>query len=126
MRDRVTISPEAADVVRQLASAHGPLLFHQSGGCCDGTSPMCLLRNEFRPGGQDLWLGEIEGCPFYIAADTFRYFQRCQIKVDITKGRGASFSLEIPLGVRFVTISTVLDETEVKELTPPRTIQQAE
>lgn len=116
---RVIISERATEIVRLLKAQHGPLIFHQSGGCCDGSAPMCLTRNDFRLGSQDLYLGEIEGCPYTIAKDTYSYYERCQILIDVVEGRGASFSLEIPLGVRFMTVSTVLSEAEASALFQP-------
>jgi len=120
MSARVTVTDDAAAIVRQLREKHGPLLFHQSGGCCDGTAPICLARDDFHLSRQDLELGEIEGCPFYIAADTFEYYRNCRIQIGVTPGRGASFSLEIPLGVRFMTVSKVVSDSELAALPPPR------
>lgn len=107
---RVLITDKASEVVRRLIDEHGPLMFHQSGGCCDGSAPMCFKRNDFRVGAGDLLLGEVEGCPYYIARDTFGYYRRSRITIDVVPGRGASFSLEIPLGVRFLTVSEIVDE----------------
>ncbi|MEM6455442.1 MAG: DUF779 domain-containing protein [Acidobacteriota bacterium] len=115
---RVAITPEAMAVIDQLRDTHGPLLFHQSGGCCDGSSPMCLAQDDFRVGSRDLQLGEIHGCPFYMAPDTYTYFANMHITVDVTPGRGASFSLEIPLGVRFLTVSRVLGDDELTRVAP--------
>jgi uncharacterized protein len=117
--ERVTITDAARELVHQLRNTHGPLLFHQSGGCCDGSAPMCLLQSDFKVGGQDWLLGNVADCPYYIAKDTFTYYRRSQITIDVAPGRGASFSLEIPLGVRFVTVSTILDEAAIAQLPPP-------
>ena len=108
MLDRVRITEGAAAIVRELRLKHGPLLFHLSGGCCDGSAPMCLAEGEFLLGSRDLQIGEIEGCPFYTAEDTFSYYKSCEITVDITPGRGSSFSLEIPLGLRFLIRSKLI------------------
>ncbi len=102
---RVKITPEAAAVVEQLRERNGDLMFHQSGGCCDGSSPMCFEKGEFIVGSSDVWLGEIAGCDFYIAKDQFETWRHTELTIDVVPGRGASFSLEIPLGVRFVTKS---------------------
>lgn len=110
MSERVSITPAAAEVVRQLQAKHGSLLFHLSGGCCDGSAPMCLAQGDFLLGSRDLQIGEIEGCPFYIAADTYSYYKTSDIIIDVTPGRGASFSLEIPLGVRFLMRSKLIEE----------------
>lgn len=120
---RVAITPEAETVLRQLEAQHGPLLFHQSGGCCDGSSPMCYPRSEFRIGQRDVHLGEIAGTPFYIGSQQFVYWQHTQLVVDVVPGRGSGFSLEAPLGVRFLTRSRVFDEAEQAWLDacpPPR------
>ena len=115
---RVKITPEAAAVVEQLRSKNGELMFHQSGGCCDGSSPMCYPKDEFIVGSSDVWLGEVAGCDFYMAKDQFEFWQHTELTIDITEGRGASFSLEIPLGVRFVTKSRVFTYEESQNLTP--------
>ena len=109
---RVAITPAAETVLRQLEAEHGPLLFHQSGGCCDGSSPMCYPRNEFRIGQRDVHLGEIAGTPFYIGSQQFEYWKHTQLLIDVVPGRGSGFSLEAPLGVRFLTRSRVFDERE--------------
>jgi len=119
---RVEITPEAVTVLRQLEAQHGPLLFHQSGGCCDGSAPMCYPRGEFRIGSRDVWLGDIDGTPFYIGAAQFELWRHTQLLIDVVPGRGAGFSLEAPLGVRFLTRSRVFDPTERAWLEgcPPR------
>jgi uncharacterized protein (DUF779 family) len=99
-------------VLRELEAQHGPLLFHQSGGCCDGSSPMCYPRGEFKVGQRDVFLGEIGGTPFYIGAQQFEYWQHTQLLIDVVPGRGGGFSLEAPLGVRFLTRSRVFDTEE--------------
>jgi hypothetical protein len=120
---RVAITPAAEAVLRQLEAQHGPLLFHQSGGCCDGSSPMCYPRSDFRIGQRDVYLGEIAGTPFYIGSQQFEYWQHTQLLIDVVPGRGGGFSLEAPLGVRFLTRSRVFDESEQAWLDacpPPR------
>lgn len=111
---RVKVTDEAKRVIAQLRANFGELMFHQSGGCCDGSSPMCYEAGEFLVGSSDVWLGEIDGCDFYMAKDQFEFWKHTELTIDVTPGRGASFSLEIPLGVRFVTKSRVfsLEETE--------------
>jgi uncharacterized protein (DUF779 family) len=113
---RVRISSEAEAVVDQLRAKHGELMFHQSGGCCDGSSPMCFPKGEFIVGSSDVWLGEVAGCDFYMAKDQFEFWQHTELTIDITEGRGASFSLEIPLGLRFVTKSRVFTYEESQNL----------
>ena len=126
---RVAITEAAADVLRQLEAQHGPLLFHQSGGCCDGSAPMCYPRGEFRVGQRDVFLGEVAGTPFYIGARQYEYWQHTQLLVDVVPGRGSGFSLEAPLGVRFLTRSRVFDEAEqawLEACPPPRGPQARE
>ncbi len=124
MIQRVEITEAAASAVRRLRQIHGPLMFHQSGGCCDGSSPMCYPAGEFRVGPQDVCLGEIEHCPFYIGAAQFEYWRHTQLIIDVVPGRGGGFSLEAPEGVRFLTRSRVFTEAEAAELEasggPPR------
>ena len=119
---RVTITVDAETVLRDLVAQHGPVLFHQSGGCCDGSSPMCYPRGEFRVGQRDVWLGDVAGQPFYIGGDQFELWQHTQLLIDVVPGRGSGFSLEAPLGVRFLTRSRVFSEVEQAwlEACPPR------
>ncbi len=116
MVDRVQITDKAAEVVRRLASIHGALLFHQSGGCCDGSAPMCYPAGDFRVGPQDGFLGEIVDTRFYIGAAQFEYWQHTQLIIDVVPGRGSGFSLEAPEGVRFLTRSRVFTDAEAAEL----------
>jgi uncharacterized protein len=124
MVDRVLITDAAAAMVDKLKGRHGPLMFHQSGGCCDGSAPMCYPAGEFRVGGQDVRLGEIAGCSFYIGAAQFEYWRHTQLIIDVVPGRGAGFSVEAPEGVRFLTRSRVFTDEEAAELAlagePPR------
>jgi len=115
--ERVKITSDAAKVVDQLREKNGELMFHQSGGCCDGSSPMCYPKGEFQVGAADVWLGEVAGCDFYMAKDQFEYWRHTELTIDVVPGRGASFSLEIPLGLRFVTISRVFTDEESENLT---------
>ena len=116
MVDRVVVTPEARRVIERLQARHGPLLFHQSGGCCDGSSPMCYPLDEFRVGQQDILLGSISGCPFYIGAAQFEYWKHTQLIIDVVAGRGSGFSLEAPEGVRFLTRSRVFTDEEWADL----------
>lgn len=113
---RVLITPEAEVIVNQLRERYGDLMFHQSGGCCDGSQPMCFEKGEFKTGDSDVMLGEIAGCEFFMSRDQFEYWQHTQLTIDVTPGRGASFSLEIPLGIRFVTKSRLYSADEAKNL----------
>jgi uncharacterized protein len=104
---RVGVTDDARKVIEQLKKAHGPLMFHLSGGCCDGSAPMCFPVGEFKLGGVDEKVGEIVGCEFWMDREQFRRWQHTQWIVDVVPGRGASFSLEIPLGVRFLIRSSL-------------------
>lgn len=117
---RVLVTEAAAAVIDRLRAEHGELLFHQSGGCCDGSAPMCFPVGEFRVGGSDAWIGEIHGCPFFMNSFQFEYWQHCQLTIDVVPGRGASFSLEIPLGLRFVVKSRLFDDAELAYRDPVR------
>jgi uncharacterized protein (DUF779 family) len=114
--ERVLVTSAAAEVIAALRAEHGELMFHQSGGCCDGSSPMCYPRGEFRVGSRDVYLGEIAGCPFYMGADQFEYWRHTQLTIDVVPGRGGGFSLEAPRGVRFLVRSRVFSDDEVREL----------
>lgn len=116
MADRVTATDAALDLIEKLKKRHGPLMFHQSGGCCDGSSPMCYPDGELRVGEQDIRLGDIGGSPFYIAKDQYEYWKHTQLIIDVVDGRGGMFSLEGPEGKRFLTRSRVFSEDERKEL----------
>jgi uncharacterized protein len=121
---RVLVTDPAVDMIAKLRAMHGPLMFHQSGGCCDGSAPMCYPAGEFKVGGQDVLMGEIADCKFYIGAAQFEYWRHTQLTIDVVPGRGAGFSLEAPEGVRFLTRSRVFTDAEVDELNaagePPR------
>ena len=118
MIPRVTISNEGVEVVSQLQQKFGELMFHQSGGCCDGSTPMCFAEGEFVTGNSDICLGEIAGCKFFMSADQFEYWKHTQLTLDVTPGRGSSFSLEIPLGVRFYIQSRIFTDDEMNNITP--------
>ncbi|RED43512.1 hypothetical protein DFQ10_105110 [Winogradskyella eximia] len=109
---RVEITEEAAKIVKQLKMKHGDLIFHQSGGCCDGSAPMIFEKGDMYLDDSDILLGEVEGVNFYMNQDQFEYWKHTHLTVDITKGRGASFSLEIPLGLRFLIHSRLLTAEE--------------
>ncbi|MCK0196611.1 DUF779 domain-containing protein [Ancylobacter sp. 6x-1] len=113
---RVEITPAAAELVERLKAQHGPLMFHQSGGCCDGSAPMCYPAGDFRLGPQDVKLGTIAGCDFHIGAAQFEYWQHTQLIIDVVPGRGSGFSVEAPEGVRFLTRSRVFTDAEVEAL----------
>jgi len=110
--ERIAITPQATAVVKQLKEKHGDLIFHQSGGCCDGSAPMIFEKGDMYLDESDILLGIVEGVNFYMNQDQFEYWKHTHLTIDITKGRGASFSLEIPLGLRFIIHSRLLTEEE--------------
>jgi len=115
---RVDITDGAAALLQRLVEQHGALLFHQSGGCCDGSSPMCYPRGEFRIGQRDVYLGEVAGTPFYMGSDQFEYWAHTHLTVDVVPGRGSGFSVEAPEGVRFLIRSRVFSDDELAQLPP--------
>ncbi len=116
MVQKVTSTPEAVEVIARLKKMHGPLMFHQSGGCCDGSQPMCFEKGEFKTGESDVLLGEVQDCEFYMSRDQYEYWKHTQLTLDVVQGRGSSFSLEIPLGLRFIIRSRLFTEVEQKQL----------
>lgn len=116
MVPRVLSTPAADSLIDRLVEMHGALMFHQSGGCCDGSAPMCYPAGEFKVGAQDVLLGHIKGCPVYIGAAQFDYWQHTQLIIDAVPGRGAGFSLEAPEGMRFLTRSRVFSDEEAEAL----------
>ncbi|HET6170822.1 MAG TPA: DUF779 domain-containing protein [Terracidiphilus sp.] len=106
----------AIHLTRVLREKHGPLMFHQSGGCCDGSSPMCYPRGEFIVGDSDVQLGEVDGEPFYMSRSQFEYWKHTQLTLDVVPGRGGMFSLDGPEGLRFLIRSRVFDDAEIEEL----------
>lgn len=109
---RVVATEAALDLIARLVAKHGPVLFHQSGGCCDGSAPMCYPRGELLIGEGDKLLGEIGGQPFYIGLAQFGYWRHTQLVIDVVPGRGGMFSLEGVEGVRFLTRSRVFTDEE--------------
>jgi uncharacterized protein (DUF779 family) len=111
---RVELTPAAADLVRRLRAAHGPLMFHQSGGCCDGSAPMCYPDGEFRTGNSDVLLAELtvegveEAVGFWMSRSQYEAWRHTRLIVDVVPGRGSGFSLEAPEGVRFLIRSRVV------------------
>ena len=114
--EQVITTPAAVELMAMLEAKHGELMFHQSGGCCDGSSPMCYPRGEFLVGDQDVLLGMIAGVPFYMSRSQFEYWKHTQLILDVVPGRGGMFSLENGEGVRFLIRSRVFDDEEIAAL----------
>ncbi|WP_250454998.1 DUF779 domain-containing protein [Caballeronia sp. ATUFL_M2_KS44] len=109
---RVVATDAAIALIETLVAEHGAVLFHQSGGCCDGSAPMCFPANEFMVGGSDVKLGDIAGVPFYMSESQFEYWQHTQLVIDCVPGNGGMFSLERPTGLRFLTRSRLFTDEE--------------
>lgn len=116
MTERVIATDAALELIAFLEDKHGPLMFHQSGGCCDGSSPMCYPDGELIIGKQDILLGHIGGAPFYMHKNQFEYWKHTQLIIDVVPGRGGMFSLEGVEGKRFLTRSRAFTEEEYEEL----------
>ena len=126
---RVDYTPEAAELLLKLTKINGPLMFHQSGGCCDGSSPMCYLKGEFRVGASDVLVGEFDieniaqPIQIWMSASQFEYWKHTHLTIDVVVGRGGGFSLESPEGKRFLIRSRLFtdDEWELLENSPVTT-----
>jgi uncharacterized protein len=119
--ERVAVTPEAAELIRRLRADHGPLMFHQSGGCCDGSSPMCYPAGEFITAEADVLLGDLdvggpENVPVWMSRSQFAYWSHTHLTIDVVPGRGAGFSLESPTGKRFLIRSRLFTDEEADQL----------
>jgi hypothetical protein len=115
---RVEATPAAAGFIAELVARHGPVLFHQSGGCCDGSTPMCWPRADFIVGDGDVRLGEIAGAPFYMSRSQFEYWKHTRLIIDVVEGMGGMFSLDNGTGRRFLTRSRLFEDCELPLLSP--------
>lgn len=115
---RIEASETALELIKTLEEKHGRLFFHQSGGCCDGSQPMCFEKGDFKVGYSDVCLGKVGGHEFWMSKDQFEYWQHTRLTLDVTNGRGSSFSLEIPMGKRFVIKSRLFTDEEQAHLAP--------
>jgi uncharacterized protein (DUF779 family) len=116
---RVTATPAALDMLAGLRRRHGPLLFFQSGGCCDGSAPMCYPAGEFDISDTDVYLGNLNGTPFYMGREQFEYWEHTQLIIDVVDGNGGMFSLDNGTGRRFLTRSRLFSDEELAALAPP-------
>ena len=120
----VIFTRQAMILTKELQETFGHLIFHLSGGCCEGSAPMCFRQRDFKVGARDVLLGMVEGCPFYVGSEHYKYWAYCQLTVDVTTGGGDSFSLEAAEGVRFIVRSRLLTGQEAADIDacgPPRT-----
>lgn len=121
--ERVAVTDEAAELLRRLVGTHGPVMFHQSGGCCDGSAPMCYPDGEFLVGDADVHLGDLDvgldaPVPVWMSKAQFGYWSHTHLTIDVVPGRGAGFSLEAPEGVRFLIRSRLMSDVEAEHAAP--------
>jgi len=116
MVDRVTATDAALELIRMLEGKHGPLIFHLSGGCCDGGSPMCFARNEFQAGASDVFLGHVGGQPFYVDRFQYENMKNDHQTIDMIEGHGDGFSIESPEGLRFIARSRPFTDNELASI----------
>lgn len=118
MVKRIAVTESARKIIQQLKQEYGELMFHQSGGCCEGSYPHCFEKGGFLVGSNDICIGEIEDCKFYMAADQFEYWKHTHLTLDVITGRAASFSLESTLDMGFIIQSRLFTEEELGDLDP--------
>jgi uncharacterized protein (DUF779 family) len=114
--ERVTATPAAHALLKVLRERHGPLMFFQSGGCCDGSTPMCYAAGEFNLSDTDVYLGNLDGAPFYMGMEQFHYWEHTQLIIDVVDGNGGMFSLDNGTGRRFLTRSRLFTDEELRSL----------
>lgn len=115
---RVTATAAALEMLAALRDRHGPLMFFQSGGCCDGSTPMCYPAGEFNLSDTDVYLGDLDGTPFYMGLEQFAYWEHTQLIIDVVNGNGGMFSLDNGTGRRFLTRSRLFSDEELAQLAP--------
>ncbi len=118
MPDRLIATPAAQALIERLRQSHGDVLFHLSGGCCDGSAPMCFRQDEFKLGSRDVLLGHVAQAPFYVGPAIWEYWRHSQMIIDVAAGRGGSFSLEAPEGMRFIARSRLFSDEELAQVPP--------
>ena len=121
---RVTATPAALDMTEALRQRHGPVMFFQSGGCCDGSSPMCYAIGEFNVSDTDVYLGNVNGAPFYMGMEQFEYWEHTQLIIDVVDGNGGMFSLDNGTGKRFLTRSRLFSDEELQSLKAQPTLDR--
>ncbi|MBZ2210057.1 DUF779 domain-containing protein [Massilia soli] len=114
--ERVVATGAALAMIAELRARHGPLMFFQSGGCCDGSAPMCYPAGDFNVSDTDVYLGNLDGAPFYIGMEQFEYWEHTQLIIDVVNGNGGMFSLDNGTGRRFLTRSRLFDDAEIAVL----------
>jgi hypothetical protein len=114
--ERVVATDAAVELIGQLRQRHGPVMFFQSGGCCDGSAPMCYPAGEFNISDTDVYLGNLDGAPFYMGLEQFAYWEHTQLIIDVVAGNGGMFSLDNGTGKRFLTRSRLFSDEELRRL----------
>ena len=114
--ERVLATDAAKELIGQLRQRHGPVMFFQSGGCCDGSAPMCYPAGEFNISDTDVYLGNLDGAPFYMGLEQFAYWEHTQLIIDVVAGNGGMFSLDNGTGKRFLTRSRLFSDDELRLL----------
>lgn len=122
MTERISATPAALVLIKQLSQQYGPIIFIQSGGCCEGSGPLCMPANEFKPSPSDVVLGEIEGAIFYMSDSHFSFAENTHTILDAVPGSGGSFSLECGSGMAFITKARLYNDKELSALTPPKRV----
>lgn len=120
MTDRISATPAAVALIQKLSAQYGPLIFLQSGGCCEGSGPLCMPANEFKPSPTDVILGEIAGAVFYMSDSQFSFSENTHTILDAVAGSGGSFSLECGTGQAFITKSRLYSDSELGQLEPAK------
>lgn len=118
MTERVSATPSAIALIQQLTTQHGPIIFFQSGGCCEGSGPLCMPANEFKPSPSDVMLGEVAGAIFYMGDSHFSFSENTHTILDAVVGSSGSFSLDCGTGLAFITRGRLYSDDELKQLTP--------
>jgi len=118
MTDRISATPSAIELIQKLSAQYGPLIFMQSGGCCEGSGPLCMPANEFRASPSDVIIGEISGAVFYMSDSHFSFSENTHTILDAVPGSGGSFSLECGSGQAFITKGRLFTDDELKQLKP--------
>lgn len=118
MTERVSATPSAIALIQQLTTQHGPIIFFQSGGCCEGSGPLCMPANEFKPSPSDVILGEVAGAIFYMGDSHFSFSENTHTILDAVVGSSGSFSLDCGTGLAFITRGRLYSDDELKQLTP--------
>jgi hypothetical protein len=120
MTERISATPAAVELIQKLTAQYGPLIFLQSGGCCEGSGPLCMPANEFKPSPSDVILGKVAGAIFYMGDSHFSFSENTHTILDAVAGSGGSFSLECGTGQAFITKNRLYTDEELTQLEPAK------